>query len=154
MHCELIGTQWILFYTEVYNFHSHPIPLLPTKEIKEGHSKGYILSKEKTRLCCLFFSSIIVLVGSERFGEGWQERDNIVQRKDPKTVCTWRCIYILTTSRHRWLLFIHKGKRFRVLYYLHSDLAGNHGKQGTAWALDCEAKSMIIPKKSKTSALQ
>lgn len=35
-----------------------------------------------------------------------------------------------------------------------AELVGNHGTQGTARAWDCEADSMIIPKKSKTSTLQ
>lgn len=70
-----------------------PVPPPPRKERKEGHGKGYILSKEKTRLCCLSSSSVIVLVGSESFWGGWEERGDIEQRKDPKTVCTWRSIF-------------------------------------------------------------
>lgn len=68
-----------------------PSPILPSsrKEIKEGNGKGYILSKEKARLWWSVFSA----VGSERFWGRWEERGDTEQRKDPKTVCTWRSIF-------------------------------------------------------------
>lgn len=54
--------------------------------MQDGHGKGCILSNEKARVYCLFFFSVTVLIGSDSFWRGEEERGNVEQKKEQKNV--------------------------------------------------------------------